>query len=60
MLHSLLKFHALLETMYMIVLSNLKKVGKICVGYPPYRWHVGGATCAFTNYSYASQLLGML
>jgi hypothetical protein len=37
MLHNLLKFHALLEAMYMIILSNLKKLAKNCVRYPSYK-----------------------
>ena len=49
MLHSLLKFHALLETMYMIILSNLKKVGKICEIHPTILVVVRGGYGAFQN-----------
>jgi hypothetical protein len=49
MLHSLLKFHALLETIYMIVLSNLKKVGKICVEYPIGKLRVRGGSMSHSN-----------
>lgn len=52
MLHSLLKFHALLETMYMIVLSNLKKVGKICEIYPSVYERVRGGKGTASNYHF--------
>ena len=52
MLHSLLKFHALLETMYMIILSNLKKVGKICVGYPDVKRGGRGGKGVASDYAF--------